>query len=373
MEPLKNLFSPELVGCMAGHLKRRHPKADEVTFAATVLQELPRLELKERAQLIADQLIRVLPTDAGERHASLLSMLHPDEHEHANATSDADGLCGWAVLPMTLVVGQHGLADFRGGLEALREMTKRFSSEFGVRYFLIEDQSTALDIMSRWIADPNRHVRRLVSEGTRPRLPWAMQLPALVRDPAPVLPLLQALRDDPEPYVRRSVSNHLNDIAKDHPGLVADLVEKWIVSASPDRRSLLRHACRTLIKRGDSQVLAAFGQHPPRVSCGALELSSTCLAMPGVLGMSVEITSLAKHVQDLTVDYVIHFRKANGSLAPKVFKGSVFSLRPGEACRFRRSHRFSQITTRRHYAGSHGVSLRINGEDTDVVMFDLRV
>lgn len=371
MEPLKNLFSPELVGHIASHLKRRHPGADTVTFETSVLQALPRLELKERAQLIADHLFRGLPTDAGERHTILLSMLHPDEHESANARSDADGLCGWAVLPLTLVVGQHGLADFSGGLEALREMTKRFSSEFAVRYFLIEDQSACLAIMSQWVNDPNRHVRRLVSEGTRPRLPWAMQLPALIRDPAPVLPLLEALRDDPEPYVRRSVSNHLNDVAKDHPGLVAVIAQTWIASASPERRALLRHACRTLIKRGDSRVLAAFGQHPPRASFGALELSATRVTIPGDLTISMEITSLAKDVQDLTVDYVIHFRKANGSLASKVFKGSVFSLRPGESRRFRRSHRFAHITTRRHYTGSHGVSLRINGQDTDVVMFEL--
>ena len=164
LEPLKKLFSPELVGWIAGHLNRRHPEADEATFATAVLLELPRLELKERAQLIADHLVRALPSDAGERHAILLSMLHPDEHERANAASDADGLCGWAVLPMTLIVGQHGRADFSRGLEALREMTKRFSSEFAVPYFLMKDQAAAFDIMRGWITNANRHVRRFVSE-----------------------------------------------------------------------------------------------------------------------------------------------------------------------------------------------------------------
>ncbi len=273
MEPLKNLFSSDLVGWIAFHLKHHVEGFDEAAFHAAVLQALPALELKERSQLIADHLVRALPIDRAARHAILLAMLHPDEFDHADKVSDRLGLCGWAVLPLTLVVGEHGTGDFTGSLETLRQMTKRFSSEFAIRYFLIEDQAAALEIMSRWIFDPNRHVRRLVSEGTRPRLPWAMRLPSLMNDPSPVLPFLKALRDDPEPYVRRSVANHLNDISKDHPGLLAEIAESWMVDASPERRSLLRHASRSLIKSGDARILTAFGRYPARLRCGALELS----------------------------------------------------------------------------------------------------
>ncbi|AJD46179.1 DNA alkylation repair protein [Rhizobium sp. SEMIA 4085] len=371
MEPLKNLFSSDLVGWIAFHLKHHLEGFDEAAFQRAVLQALPALELKERSQLIADHLVRVLPIDRTARHAILLAMLHPDEFDHVDKESDRLGLCGWAVLPLTLVVGQHGTGDFTGSLETLRQMTKRFTSEFAIRYFLIEDQAAALEIMSRWIFDSNRHVRRLVSEGTRPRLPWAMRLSSLMNDPSPVLPILQALRDDPEPYVRRSVANHLNDISKDHPGLLAEIAERWMVDASPQRRSLLRHASRSLIKSGDARILAAFGRYPARLLCGALELSSRAITMPDTLRFAVEITSTADHTQELTVDYVVHFRKANGSLAPKVFKGSAFSLGPGEIRRFRRAHRFAEITTRKYYDGVHRIGLRINGADTEVAEFEL--
>lgn len=225
--------------------------------------------------------------------------------------------------------------------------------------------------MSGWLSDPNRHVRRLVSEGTRPRLPWAMQLPSLIADPSPALPLLKALRDDPEPYVRRSVANHLNDISKDHPVLLAEIVEDWMPGAGEDRKALMKHACRSLIKKGDGRILAAFGRHPAELDLGRIELSAASIAMPGVLEFTVTLGSQAEAAQELTIDYVVHFRKANGGLAPKVFKGGNVSLAPGETRQFRRSHRFAEITTRRHYAGLHRIGLRINGTDTETVDFEL--
>lgn len=371
MEPLKNLFSPELVGWVARHLARRVPRLDAEIFAAPILAALPALELKERAQLIANHMVRALPADAPTRHGMLVAMLHPDPLDHADKSSDANGLAGWAVMPLTLAVGRHGLEDFDGALAALKEMTKRFTAEFAIRHMLLSDQRRALDAMASWVSDPNRHVRRLVSEGTRPRLPWAMQLPALVADPRPVLPLLEALRDDPEPYVRRSVANHLNDISKDHAALFADIVESWMQGASADRRALLKHASRSLIKKGDERILATFGRLPARLDLGSVELSAATIKMPGVLRFTVALTSTADVPQNLTVDYVVHFRKANGAVAPKVFKGGELSLAPGKTRIFGRSHRFAEITTRRHYGGLHRLGLRINGVDTDTVEFEL--
>ncbi|NOX30806.1 MAG: DNA alkylation repair protein, partial [Actinobacteria bacterium] len=209
MEPFKNLFSPELVHTLGAHLQGQLDEFDRERFEQSILAELESLELKERAQLIADQVHLVLPTSSEERFANLLAILHPEEG-NVVADSDADGIRGWGVMPLTMVVGQHGIEDFDAALDVLKQMTKRSSSEVAVRYLLLADQPRALAIMGEWIRDPSEHVRRLVSEGTRPRLPWAMQLPQLIADPSPVLPLLEALRDDPEEYVRRSVANHLN-------------------------------------------------------------------------------------------------------------------------------------------------------------------
>jgi 3-methyladenine DNA glycosylase AlkC len=373
MEPFKNLFSPELVCCTSRHLRRQIKGFDHAAFEASILGQLDALELKARAQLIADHVHAALPADAAKRERILLAMLHPDELNRANQSASDEGICGWGILPLALVVGQHGVADFDRSMQLLREMTKRFSSEFAIRYFLQADQQRAISILKTWVHDPNHHVRRLVSEGSRPRLPWAMQLPELKRDPSPMLPLLERLRDDASPYVRRSVANHLNDISKDHPELITTLTASWRRGASPEREALLRHACRGLIKQGHAAALAAFDRHPPLLKKGRLRLSTLSLQMGEVLDMQMTLRSTAQVPQQLTIDYVLHFLKANGQRSPKVFKGALLQLEPGESITFCRSHRFREVTTRKHYPGEQGVCLRINGVDTEVVGFGLHV
>ena len=201
MEPFKNNVSLQLVACIAGPLQKHVSSFDRDSFEAPIQRDLETLELKERSQLIADQMHLALPIDHQERSRILMAMLHPDEDNHANQPSDEQGICGWGISPLTAVVGQHGLDDFDGSLRLLKEMTKRFSSEFDIRYFLLADQERALNIILGWVDDPNVHVRRLASEGTRPRLPWAMQLSQLRINPRPTLPILEALRDDREEYV----------------------------------------------------------------------------------------------------------------------------------------------------------------------------
>lgn len=298
-------------------------------------------------------------------------MLHPDEDAHAAGQSDHQGIRGWGMLPLGAVVGRHGLADFAGSLGLLKDMTKRFSSEFDVRPYLVADQARALRIMGAGIDDPNRHVRRLVSEGTRPRLPWAMRLPALIADPAPILPLLEALRDDQEEYVRRSVANNLNDIAKDHPDLVATLARSWSRGAGAGRRRLLRHACRGLVKRGHRATLAALGLAPPRIKLIRLALASRTVKLGGALRFTARLGSTARTAQALVIDYVLHSRKANGARSPEVFKWKTLTLAPGTTIDLTRVHGIRPITTRRYYAGMQALSLRINGRDMGFAEFRL--
>ena len=371
MEPFKNLFSPQLVTCMAGHLLAHVADFDRQAFEAPILEALGRLELKQRAQLIADHVHLALPDNHCERADILAALLHPDEHDHADRPSDGDGICGWGVMPLTMVVGQHGIDDFDRSMDLLREMTKRSSSEFAVRYFLLADQPRALEIMGGWIADPNRHVRRLVSEGTRPRLPWAMQLPRLIADPLPMIPILTALRDDGEEYVRRSVANHLNDIAKDHPDLVASLAQDWMMGADKKREKLVRHACRTLVKQGHDQALAAFGLETPELELDELTVETPEVIFGDALNFSVTLRSSGARPQKLVIDYLVHFLKANGQTAGKVFKWTKLTLKPGEVRTFARTHPIRPITTRRYYPGQQGLSLRINGHDFGNAGFDL--
>jgi 3-methyladenine DNA glycosylase AlkC len=371
MEPFKDNMSPALVACIARHLETHLGDFDRAAFESSILKDLQRLELKARAQLIADHVHRVLPASQKARGRILRAMLHPGKSSGIGGQSDGQGLRGWGIYPLTMVVGQHGLGDFRGSLLLLKEMTSRFSSEFDVRYFLIADQERTLQIMGRWVNDPDHHVRRLVSEGTRPRLPWGMQLPKLMADPSPMLPLLEALRDDEHEYVRRSVANHLNDIAKDHPDLIANLAKQWMKDADKSREKLVRHACRTLIKQGHPVALEAFGVGPPQLKLERLSLETTTVRLGGALKFTTDLHSTVTKSQLLVIDYLMHFKKANGERVGKVFKWKQMSLGAGETVSLERSHPIRPITTRRYYEGQQGLSLRINGQDFGLVEFYL--
>jgi 3-methyladenine DNA glycosylase AlkC len=370
MEPFKNRISADLVGHISSQLVQHVPDFKRTAFEKPILAQLGDLELKERAQLIADQMHAVLPTASKKRAKIVRSMLHPRGTEKGQQ-SDSEGITGWGMFPLGMVVGQYGLGDFEGSLQLLKEMTGHFSSEFDVRFFLIEDQDRALGIMSGWIDHPDYHVRRLLSEGTRPRLPWGMQLPKLIADPSPMLPLLEALRDDEEEYVRRSVANHLNDIAKDHPDLVAKLARKWLKGANPTREKLVRHACRSLIKQGHTATLEAFGLGAPKIELTKLSIKTKKVTFGDALDFSATIRSTSKQKQSLVIDYLVHFKKANGDLVGKVFKWKKISIVPGESLTIEKSHAIKPITTRRYYEGKQGLSLRVNGQDFGSEKFTL--
>ena len=369
MEALKQQISAELVECFAHHLQKHLQSFSAKDFSTLILSQLEPLALKQRIQLIADELHRQLPSKLPERYHIMQAILRPRPNQY----SDEQGISGWGSLVLTTVIGQHGLGAFKSSLAMLKTMTAHFSSEFAVRYFLLADQSRALAIMEKWLDDPNHHVRRLVSEGTRPRLPWAMQLPQLIDNPAPILPLLTALRDDPEEYVRRSVANHLNDIGKDHPELLAELALQWMQDANPQRLKLLRHASRTLLKQGHPKILGAFGLNAHQFILQPLRLTPARIQMGDAIVFSCTIQSTAKSAQTLMIDYLLHFKKANGQQSAKVFKWKQIVLMPGETIELQRRHVIRPITTRRYYQGQQSLSLRINGRDLGWVDFELEV
>ncbi len=371
MEPFKNNISPDLVGHLADYFSRHAPAFDRQAFSAEILAELETLELKQRARLIADVTSRYLPRQLPERFAILEAVLHPMTEIAFDRGSDEKGIRGWGIMPLGMVVADCGLEDFDSSFALLKEMTKRATAEFDVRPFLAKDQERALAIMAPWVRDESVHVRRLVSEGTRPRLPWGMRLKRLVEDPSPTLPLLDALKDDPEDYVRRSVANHLNDIAKDHPDLVAEIARRWLKDAGRNREKLVRHACRSLIKQGHAATLEAFGLKPPEIRVAGPRMTTPKVAYGGAAGFEVEIVSTSRKPQELVLDYLVHFRKANGTLAPKVFKWTKVTLAPGERLSLSRSHPIRPITTRVYYGGTQAVSLRVNGQDFGFSEFEL--
>jgi len=374
-EPFKNLINAEVVRAIGHHLQRADAGLDRRGFEARALTGLDALELKARVLQVADALVATLPADV-DRAAGLLeaSLGPPGAGDDLGALRTSErGLAGWAVWPLTEAIARLAIDAPERGLAALHAMTQRLTAEFAIRPFIVRHPALCFATLARWATDPSAHVRRLVSEGSRPRLPWGLRLQALVLDPSPTLPLLAALQDDPSEYVRRSVANHLNDIAKDHPARVAEWLVRHLPGASAERRALLRHASRTLIKQGDPAVLAAWGLGQAFRGVAEWTLAPARVTVGGELTLRLTLRSTAATRQRLMIDYAVHHMKANGSRSPKVFKGWALELGPREERALERRHSFKPITTRRYHPGAHTVDLRINGQVLGEAVFQLRV
>jgi 3-methyladenine DNA glycosylase AlkC len=372
-EAFKNLIGADTVQQAARHLQRAWPGFDAPRFQALALDGLDALEFKARAMQLCDALEATLPADFEHAAAVIEAALAPAiEGEDLSALrSGPQGLAGWVVWPLGEYVARRGLAMPERGLRTLHALTQRHTAEWAIRPFLEQHPALGFSTLAGWCTDPSPHVRRLVSEGSRPRLPWGAQLKALIGDPSPTLPLLRRLQDDPSPYVRRSVANHLNDIAKDHPDIVLQWLHEHLPQAPAERRALLRHACRTLIKQGHPAVLKAWGLGAALRGSVMLQVAPKRIAVGESLALTVQLQSAAKRTQTLVIDYAVHHVKASGATSAKVFKGWTLQLAPGEVRTLVKRHSMRPVTTRRYHAGRHEVDLRINGQVLARAFFQL--
>jgi 3-methyladenine DNA glycosylase AlkC len=334
---------------------------------------LQDLEFKARAMHLCAALEATLPSNF-EQAAGLIeaALAPPPEGEDLSVLrTGPEGLAGWVVWPLGEYVVRRGSDQPERALQTLHALTQRHSAEWALRPFIEQHPQATFATLARWCDDPSAHVRRLVSEGSRPRLPWGRQLKALVRDPSPTLPLLRRLQDDPSTYVRRSVANHLNDIARDHPQLIVLWLKEHLPDATPARRAMLRHASRTLIKQGQPEVLQSWGIGKPLRGQARLSLAPGRLAMGEVLTLTVRLQSGSAHPQTLAIDYAVHHVKASGATSPKVFKGWTLQLGAHERRTLVKRHSMRALTTRRYHPGRHDVDLRINGQVVARAAFEL--
>jgi len=373
-EAFKHLLNAGTVAEASNHLQRAWPGFDAARFEALALQGLDALEFKARAMHLCTALEATLPTDFEQAARVIEAALAPPGvgDDLAVLRSGPQGLAGWVVWPLCEFVVKRGIDAPQRALQTLHALTQRHTAEWALRPFIERHPQTTLATLAAWCGDSSAHVRRLVSEGSRPRLPWGTQLKGLVRDPSPTLPLLRRLQDDPSAYVRRSVANHLNDIAKDHPQLIVQWLQQHLPDAPPPRRALLRHACRTLIKQGHPQVLRAWGLGAPLRGAARLALSPRKLCVGEALTMTVQLHSAAARAQTLLIDYAVHHVKANGELTPKIFKGWVLQLGAHEHSTLQKRHSMRALTTRRYHPGRHEVDLRINGVVVARAYFQLK-
>lgn len=365
-EPFKNQINAALVERMAAHFVRAWPEFPVAAFRRAALEGLDGLELKQRVTQLARALEAALPEDFDKAAAILEATLAPapkgDELTWSGEGGGDAGLAGWAVWPMTEYVAARGLGSRERALACLRELTQRASSEFAVRPFLAADPEGTLVVFKKWIHDPSAHVRRLASEGSRPRLPWGMRLQAFVKDPRPCVPLLDALHADSSEYVRRSVANHLNDISKDHPDLAVEIAARWLREGRATTERLVRHALRSLVKEGHGPTLALLGYTGGgKVEAERFRVAPKRVALGGSLALEFVLRNGGSKAAKLVVDYAVHHVKADGSLRPKVFKGLKRTLAAGESAECRIAHPLKRVTTRRYHAGRHAVELLVNG------------
>jgi 3-methyladenine DNA glycosylase AlkC len=256
--PLKCLLGSEAVDCLAHNILLVHQQFDEESFRQVALNGLEPLGILERGQHLARVLRQYLP----EKYATAIEIIMASLTPPLTRTDNL-GLAVFFYLPHVCFVAEYGLESrendgqdpFEISMQAQYELTKRFSAEFSIRPFLIQQQDRTLSRLLEWTSDPDPHIRRLCSEGTRPRLPWATRIPAFIANPDPVFPILEALKDDKDLYVRRSVANHLGDIAKDHPEIVFGICERWLSGASNEVKWLIRHALRHPAKKENKTAL----------------------------------------------------------------------------------------------------------------------
>ncbi|MBO6576902.1 MAG: DNA alkylation repair protein [Rhodothermales bacterium] len=357
-EPFKNFINPESIARLGTCLKAAGP-FDADAFQSACVHQLEDRELKDRVRHVAGVLREMLPSAYPAALDHVLASLPVDD------TSDRGAMHWWCFAQF---IEEFGLQHPEESLDAMTRLTSWFSCEFAVRPILAADPENVMRRMRGWTSSGDEHVRRLASEGSRPLLPWGMRLQVFREDPEPVLNLLELLRDDASEYVRRSVANNLNDIAKDHPERVIAVCRAWLQEASDERTRLVRHALRTLFKKGHPQALALFGFGPPRVEA-ALRVTPDSLQVGESLSLELDIRSGSE--QQLMIDYAVHHRKANGMLTPKVFKWTQRSCTEGEQVLLEKRHSMAPVTTRRYYPGEHRVEILINGQSCAEASFEL--
>jgi 3-methyladenine DNA glycosylase AlkC len=356
---LKDLyFSVEFVGQLADVMVETHAGFDRARFVALALDGTwAERELKDRMRRLSHCLHATLPAD----YTATLPIL----------LRAAPSFRGLQAMVFCDYIEVYGLDHWALSLPALGELTPLGSSEFAVRPFLDRDPERAMPTLRAWAADADPAVRRLASEGSRPRLPWAMALPKFKRDPRLTIEILELLKDDPSEMVRKSVANHLNDISKDHPDVALDVAARWL-GHSDERDRIVKHACRTLLKAGDRRALRLFGfGDPTHLHVENLSVERPALAIGETLPFAFDLKVETPEPCRVRLELGVYYCKARGQLSRKVFQIREGSYAQGRH-RITRTHSFQERSTRKHYPGEHRLAIIVNGVEKAVVSFDLK-
>ena len=356
---LKDYLAQPAVESLAAIFSQVYPAFAADDFVRQALLGLSALELKQRVQHIIAALAAYLPTDFSQ--TALLLQQVPQHWPSESAYFRA-----WPVIDYVAV---YGLEHPELALQTLKVLTPLFTAEFALRPFLQQHFELTYGYLQQWAMDDNPHVRRLASEGCRPRLPWGQRVPYLMTHPEPIIAILQHLKDDESDYVRRSVANNLNDISKDYPDLVVSLAQQWLAQPTIHRQWIVKHATRGLVKAGHADALAMLGfSQTLKVQDVCFSLNKSQVSMDDTVQLSLSF--YLPQAQNLVIDYALHLPRANGKKSLKVFKWKTGLLAAGQH-QLSQNYCFKQITTRRYYQGEHEFEVLINGQSVGLQAVEL--
>jgi len=355
---LKEIFNAERLKHIATEMTAVYPEFNAKAFLKQANDGLANLSIMQRMARVSECLHAVLPLGY-EESLDVLRALAPRLNS------------GFVSISLPHYVAMYGGHDFEQSMDALKYFTAFGSAEFAIRYFLRNDLQRSLVLMQQWSLDENEHVRRLASEGCRPRLPWSFRLEQIQGDPTLAAAILDNLKADESLYVRKSVANHLNDITKDHPEWVLDLIEGWSLE-NKHTAWIAKHALRSLIKQGNQRALAIIGASgKAEVEIVEVKVEPALIRLGEKITLSFVVKSTVAESQRLVIDYAIDYVKANGSTSAKVFKLKALTL-PGKAIeQVSRGQQIKELTTRKHYVGVHAVHILVNGERLASTSFEI--
>lgn len=364
---LKDLYNDAFFERLCTALAAVAPRFDKTAFLQHIFDGTwLALSLKERMRRITQSLhSHALAADFEQAAQQITEII-----DYLRKNGEKNGALPYIFLPDYIEI--YGIDQPTPALAAIEHVTEFISCEFAIRPFILRYPQIALAQMLAWAQHPNEHLRRLASEGARPRLPWAIALPPFKKDPQPILPILEQLKADPSEYVRRSVANCLNDIGKDHPQTLIDIAKAWHGQDTQTDR-LLKHACRNLLKQGNGDILQLFGVKDSHlVELSAFSLATHTVKLGDYLPFSFQLQNRSNDTIQLRLEYALYFLRQNGTHSKKVFKISERPLAANEKIDINRRHSFRPITTRKYYAGTQFITLIINGEEQEKIAFQLQ-
>ncbi|QNK63127.1 DNA alkylation repair protein [Pedobacter sp. PAMC26386] len=364
MSLLKDLYSIPFYDKLADSLIQLNPEFNKTRFIKQIYtKDFQLMELKQRMHHTTLVIHEFLPYGYPKAIQHLFSLIN-----QLRKTESGEDKLAFIFLPD--YIETYGLEDYETSITAIEFVTQFITCEFAVRPFLAKYGSQMMKQMEKWSLHENYKVRRLASEGSRSRLPWAMAVPGLKKDPSPILPILENLKNDPSEWVRKSVANNLNDISKDHPETIITIASRW-KSFSKETDAIIKHGCRSLLKQGYSKILAYYGLESTHLELQHFEIQPPFTAIGDSLGFTITVKNTAQTVQKIRLEYAVYYKRLNGQSSKKVFKISERDYQPNETAVVNRKQSFKIITTRKFYPGQHQLSIILNGQENELKDFEL--